>query len=155
MEFGGRYKVDADRRAVWAALNDAEILKACIPGCSRLEWMDPARLEIEVTVNLGVAKPRFSGELALSDVVPAQSYVLTGHGRGGLLGKAHASAAITLNDLDAGTLLVFSAQGGASGQLMRLGAGLVGNSAQRIVDRFFDRFGTAMGANVTSLALAD
>jgi uncharacterized protein len=151
MEFGGRYRVAAGRLAVWTALNDANVLKACIPGCKRIEWITETMLEVEVAVNLGVMHPVFSGDLELSNIDPAQSYTLTGRGRGGLMGKAQASADITLTDMGSETLLEFSAQGGASGQIMKMGRTLIGNSAQKIIDGFFIRFGDAMGATVTPL----
>ena len=151
MDFGGRYRLTADRQAVWAALNDTEILKACIPGCQRIDWITDSALEIEVAVNLGVARPTFKGDLMLSNVEPASRYTLTGQGRGGLLGRAQASADIALSELDGDTLLHFDATGGASGQIMKMGRALIGNSAQRIIDGFFDRFGAAMGAKVVPL----
>lgn len=151
MEFGGRYRVSAPRLAVWEALNDTAVLKACIPGCKRIDWVSETGLEAEIGVNLGIAKPVFTGDLRLSNVIPAQSYTLSGQGRGGLLGMAQASADIRLDDLGAETLLVFSATGGASGQIMKLGKALIGNSAQKVIDGFFERFGAAMGADVTPL----
>lgn len=151
MDFGGRYRVAATRDAVWTALNDTEILKACIPGCKRIDWVSESALELEVAVNLGVVHPTFKGDLFLSDIVPAERYRLTGQGRGGLLGKAQAGADISLADLDGDTLLSFAATGGASGQIMKLGKALIGNSAQKIIDGFFERFGDAMGAEVTPL----
>jgi hypothetical protein len=36
---------------------------------------------------------------------------------------------------------------------MRLGKAIIGNSAQKVIDGFFERFGTAMGAEVTPLPL--
>lgn len=146
MNFGGRYRLGAPRAAVWQALNDTAVLQACIPGCKRIAWTSETKLEAEIGVNLGVVKPTFTGDLTLSDIVPAQRYTLSGQGRGGLLGKAQASADITLGDLGEDTLLVFAATGGASGQIMKLGKALIGNSAQKVIDGFFERFGEAMGA---------
>ena len=152
MEFGGRYLIAAPRDRVWAALNDTDVLKAAIPGCHRIEWSGPAALDLEIKVNLGVVQPVFKGDLALSGVVPAERYTLSGKGRGGLLGLAEGSADIILSDEGEGTRLVFVANGGASGQIMKLGKALIGNSAQRVIDGFFERFGQAMGAQVTPLA---
>ena len=70
------------------------MLKAAIPGCSRLDWTGEAALECEIKVNLGVMQPTFTGDLELRDVVPAERYTLAGRGRGGLLGKAEAAADI-------------------------------------------------------------
>src|SRR5690606_1377222 len=151
MEFGGRYRLGAPRLKVWEALNDTAILKASIPGCKRIDWVSDTALEAEIGVNLGGARPVFTGDLVLSNIVPAQTYTLSGHGRGGLLGMAQASAEIVLSDLGEDTLLVFAATGGASGQLMKLGKAVIGNSAQKVIDGFFIRFGDAMGAEVEPL----
>ncbi|MBJ3784629.1 CoxG family protein [Devosia sediminis] len=154
MEFGGRYRIGADRMAVWTALNDPEMLKAAIPGCTHIAWSGENTLDLAITVNLGVMKPVFKGELLLSNVDVAQSYTLSGKGKGGLLGLAEGSADITLADDGEGTLLAFTAKGGASGQIMKLGKALVGNSAQRIIDGFFERFAGAMGVEITPLGPA-
>lgn len=151
MEFGGRYKMTAPRVRIWAALNDPEMLKAAIPGCSLIEWSGPETLDLEIKVNLGVVKPTFRGELVLSNIVPAERYTLSGRGKGGMLGLAEGSADVALADDGEDTILTFTANGGASGQIMKMGKAIIGNSAQRIIDGFFERFGTAAGVEVTPL----
>ena len=37
MTMNGEVQLAAPREAVWAKLNDPEVLKACIPGCEELE----------------------------------------------------------------------------------------------------------------------
>lgn len=152
MDFGGRYIIAAPRVAVWSALNDTAMLKAAIPGCHRIDWATDTTLDLEIKVNLGVVHPTFGGGLTLSDIVPAERYTLSGRGKGGLLGMAEGSADIVLSDHGDDTLLVFTANGGASGQVMKLGKAVIGNSAQKIIDGFFERFGAAMGAQVTPLS---
>jgi uncharacterized protein len=151
MQFGGRYLFEAPRPRVWEALNDAEILKVAIPGCTRIDWVSDSALEAEMKINLGVATPRFTGDLTLSDIDPAVRYTLNGKGRGGLLGLAHGAADISLFDRAADTELVFAATGGASGRILSLGKALIGSSAQRIIDGFFERIAAAMDVNVTPL----
>jgi carbon monoxide dehydrogenase subunit G len=151
MEFGGRYLFSAPRERVWAALNDTAVLKAAIPGCSRLDWTGENTLECEIKVNLGVMSPTFTGDLELRDVTPALRYTLAGRGRGGLLGKAEAAADIALTDVPGGTELTFTANGGADGGIMKLGKAVIGNSAQKIIDGFFERIGEAMSTEVTPL----
>ncbi|HTM76049.1 MAG TPA: SRPBCC domain-containing protein, partial [Devosia sp.] len=137
MEFGGRYRVAAPRQTVWAALNDTAVLKAAIPGCHRIDWASETALDLEIKVNLGVVHPVFKGGLTLSNIVPAERYTLAGRGKGGLLGLAEGAADIVLRDSGEETELVFSATGGASGQIMRLGKAIIGNSAQKVIDGFF------------------
>lgn len=151
MQLKRAYHIAADREAVWQALNDTEVLQSTIPGCQAIDWTSKTSLEAQIVVNLGVARPKFSGVLDLSNIDPAKSYTLSGHGKGGLLGKAHGEAHVTLSDHEGGTKLAFSAGGGASGQLQRLGSALLGAGANRLIDDFFARFGDAMQAKVTPL----
>jgi Carbon monoxide dehydrogenase subunit G (CoxG) len=41
--------------AVWAALNDAAILKQCIPGCQSLEKLSDTEMTAVVKVGIGAA----------------------------------------------------------------------------------------------------
>lgn len=151
MDFGGRYLFGAKRDEVWAALNDTRVLAAVIPGCERIEWTGPETLDLTIKISLGVINPRFAGELQLSDVDPARSYTLTGRGKGGMLGMAQASAAIALEDEGRGTILSFAAVGKADGGIMRLGRTLICNSAQKLIDGFFEAIGDEMAVEVTPL----
>jgi uncharacterized protein len=100
VDFTGSYLLLAERAAVWRALNDTAVLKQVIPGCHHIAWTSDTTLDLVLKVNLGVAKPKFGGELELSDVIAATSYKLSGRGRGGLLGLAHGAASIALRDFD-------------------------------------------------------
>jgi len=151
MDFGGRYLFDADRQAVWSALNDTTVLKAVIPGCESIEWTGPESLDLRIRVNFGVVRPVFAGDLSLSDIEPARRYRLSGRGRGGMLGLAQGGADISLTDAPSGTILDFQAVGKADGGIMRLGKALIGNSAQKVIDGFFESIGRQMGTIVTAL----
>ena len=152
MDFGGRYLFGAKRAEVWAALNDTGVLGAVIPGCAKIEWTSPDSLDLTVKVSLGFVHPTFEGTLGLSNVVPAHSYTLSGRGKGGLLGMAHAAADITLEEVPEGTILTFAAIGKADGGIMRLGRALIGSSAQRVIDGFFEAIGAQMHVPVSALA---
>lgn len=151
MDFGGRYLFGAKRAEVWAALNDTRVLGAVIPGCQQIEWTSASTLELTIKVSLGIINPTFAGELELSNVLPAQSYTLSGRGKGGMLGMAHASADITLEDVIEGTVLTFEAGGHADGGIMRLGRQVIGNSAQKVIDGFFEAIGREMGVSVAAM----
>ena len=152
MDFGGRYLFGTSRTHVWAALNDTEVLRAVIPGCESIVWTSETTLDLRIRVGLGIVHPVFSGVLTLSNIEPARRYTLTGRGKGGLLGLAHGSAEISLEDAPAGTILSFSAIGGADAGIMRLGRALIGNSAQKVIDGFFESIGEKMAVPVTALS---
>ena len=56
MDFNGRYVIPAPTEAVWAALNDPEILKHCIPGCEQLEKTSPTDFAAVATLKIGPLK---------------------------------------------------------------------------------------------------
>lgn len=150
MDFGGRYLFAAPRDRVWAALNDAALLKSVIPGCETLDWTGPSSLDLVLKVHLGLIHPTFSGELSLSNIAPAERYTLSGKGRG-VAALAHGAADIALSDVTGGTELAFTAVGKADGTIMKLGKAVIGNSAQKVIDGFFSAIGERMGVNVTAL----
>ena len=151
MDFGGRYLFGAKRAEVWAALNDTAVLGAVIPGCQTIAWTGPDTLDLTIKVNFGIVHPTFDGTLTLSNVREAESYTLSGRGKGGLLGMAHAAADIVLEDAPDGTMLTFTAAGHADGGIMRLGRAIIGNSAQKVIDGFFESIGAEMGVSVEAL----
>jgi carbon monoxide dehydrogenase subunit G len=105
---------------------------------------------MELQVSLGIARPTFAADLTLSEVSEAETYTLSGRGRG-LLGRAEGAAKIALSDAGTGTELHFLATGGADGKIMSLGKALIGKSAQGVIDHFFAQFGSTFGATVTPL----
>ena len=60
-------------------------------------------------------------------------------------------AAMLLTARNLAPALRFVAEGSASGQIMRLSRALIGNSAQKVIDGFFERFAAAMGVEITAL----
>lgn len=151
MDFGGRYILGANRQRIWEALNDETVLAKVIPGCETITWRDETSLDLAVKVNLGVMAPVFTGELELSDVDPARTYTLSGRAHGKLLGKAHGAARVELADEGEDTMLTFAAEGGASGQLLSIGKPLIGQSVQKVIDGFFERFARSVGVELTIL----
>ena len=53
MNMQGEERISASVDAVWAALNDPETLKACIPGCEALEKKSATQMSATVALKLG------------------------------------------------------------------------------------------------------
>ena len=81
-------RVPAPQAKVWAALNDPGILKACIPGCEKLEMTSATDMTATVVVKVGPVKATFSGKVMLSDLDPPNGYRISGEGSGGVAGYA-------------------------------------------------------------------
>ena len=140
MELKGSRLIAADRATVWARLNDAETLKACIPGCQELTGSPEEGFEAVVTQKVGPVKATFKGKVTLTDVVPPESYRIVGEGSGGIAGFAKGAAAVHLTDAEGGTELVYDVDAAVGGKIAQLGARLIGGFARKMADEFFDRF---------------
>ncbi|MEO1774466.1 MAG: carbon monoxide dehydrogenase subunit G [Pseudomonadota bacterium] len=140
MEMTGTRTIAAERSAVWTALNDPEVLKACIPGCERMEKTGENTLEAEVTQKVGPVKAKFKGAVELQDVVEAESYRIVGEGKGGAAGFAKGGAVVRLADVEGGTELSYEAEAKVGGKLAQLGSRLIDGFAKKMADEFFDRF---------------
>lgn len=140
MEMTGTRVIGADVDTVWAHLNDAETLKACIPGCQELTGSAEEGFAAVVTQKVGPVKATFKGEVQLENVVPGKSYTITGEGKGGVAGFAKGGADVVLTPVEAGTELAYDVQAKVGGKLAQLGSRIVGGFARKMADEFFDRF---------------
>ena len=139
MELDGKRVISADRATVWAALNDAEILRQCIPGCQELSGSPQEGFAATVKQKVGPVSATFKGAVALENVVPEQSYTIVGEGKGGVAGFAKRSADVTLVETEDGTELSYLANAKVGGKLAQLGSRIVGGFARKMSDQFFDR----------------
>ena len=142
MEMHASRVIAADRMTVWAALNDAEVLKACIPGCDELTGSPEEGFAATVTQKVGPVKATFRGEVTLSDIVPGESYTIAGEGKGGVAGFAKGGAQVRLSDDAAtgGTVLTYDVSAKVGGKIAQLCSRLVDSFAQKMADQFFERF---------------
>lgn len=141
MELHSSRHIAADRMQVWAALNEAEVLKACIPGCEELTGSPEEGFEATVKQKVGPVKATFKGAVTLSDVVPGESYTISGEGKGGVAGFAKGAAQVRLADHpDGGTELSYDVDAKVGGKIAQLGSRLVDSFATKMADQFFERF---------------
>ena len=68
MDLTGTYRIAAPRDVVWAALNDADVLKRCIPGCQELVQKSPTELEAKVGLKIGPISAMFTGQVTLENL---------------------------------------------------------------------------------------
>lgn len=140
MELTGSQTIAADRATVWAKLNDAETLKACVPGCEELTGTPQDGFAATVKQKVGPVKATFKGEVTLSDVVEGESYTINGEGKGGVAGFAKGGAKVRLEDVPEGTLLSYDVEAKVGGKIAALGSRLINGFARKMADQFFERF---------------
>ena len=139
MRMSGDERIPAKREAVWAALNDPEVLKECIPGCQSLEKRSDTELAAKVGLKMGPVKATFDGEVELSDMDPPQSYRISGEGKGGVAGHAKGGANVRLVEAEGGleTLLTYDVDASVGGKIAQLGSRLIDSTAKKLAGQFF------------------
>lgn len=140
MEIKGEYRIASDRQTVWAALNDPEVLRKCIPGCESLERQDDDSFKGKVTAAIGPVRARFDTTIRLENLVPPESYTLTGESRAGAAGFGRGSADVRLTEDGGSTLLSYSADFKVGGKLAQVGSRLVLGATRKTADAFFGCF---------------
>src|SRR4030095_16295492 len=152
MELTGQERIAAPRAHVWQALNDPDILKACIPGCESIELLSPTEMKARITLKLGPIKASFSGQVTLSNVDPPNGYTISGEGSGGSAGGARGSADVRLAEDGDGSLLTYRVSSQVTGKVAQLGARLVDSAAQKLAGDFFAAFNNSFRRTVAASA---
>jgi carbon monoxide dehydrogenase subunit G len=152
MEMTGEYLVPASREAVWAGLNNLDVLKAAIPGCESMAMVGDNRIEATVTAKVGPVKASFKGMVTLSDLDPPNGYTIRGEGKGGAAGFARGGAQVRLTDAMGGTLLTYKVDAAVGGKLAQIGSRLIDSAAKKIADEFFAAFGKVLAEKDASPA---
>ena len=146
MEIKGEYRIAAPREKVFAALNDAAVLQACIPGCESLEKVSDTEMTAKVRLRIGPVSATFSGKVTLSDLDPPNGYKISGEGQGGVAGFAKGGAVVSLREDGADTVLDYDADAQVGGKIAQVGARLITGTAKKLADQFFGKFAESVGA---------
>ena len=117
--------IPVPRTKVWEALNDAELLRQCIPGCEEIVKKSDTEMEAKVTVKLGPVKASFKGAVTLSDLDPPNGYRISGEGKS-MMGGAVGGANVRLEDVPEGTKLIYDVYAQVTGKIASL--------AQRVIE---------------------
>ena len=145
MDMSGSHRIPAKRETVWEALNDPEVLKACIPGCDSLEKTSDTEMTAAVTSKIGPVKAKFTGAVTLQNINPPESYTISGEGKGGVAGFAKGSADVRLTEDGDETVLTYEAKAQVGGKLAQLGSRLIDSTAKKMAEDFFTKFSEMVG----------
>ena len=145
MELKDEIIINASQAVVYAALNDPEVLKQCIPGCEELIKHSNTELEAKVVLKIGPVKAKFSGNVTLSPAAPPERFSLAGTGNGGAAGYVKGGAVVELEQHQDGTLLRYTATADIGGKLAQLGSRLIQGTAKKLAAKFFKSFADLVG----------
>ncbi|MCY0094967.1 SRPBCC family protein [Hoeflea ulvae] len=146
MEMNGSQRIEASREVVYAALNDVDVLRQCIPGCQSIEKTSDTEMNAKVTLRVGPVKASFAGKVTLSDLDPPNGYTISGEGSGGMAGFAKGGAKVDLvADGDDATILNYDVQAQIGGKIAQLGSRLIDGTAKKLAGDFFEKFSEIVG----------
>ena len=139
MKLSGSYELKVKKEVVWKALNDANILKQCIPGCQSFEKESEQVFVTTATNQIGPMNATFSGNIKLSDIKENDSYTLSGEGQSSV-GFANGRAQVKLTEANGVTILSYEVDINVGGKIAQLGSRLIDGVAKKMSDYFFGRF---------------
>lgn len=145
MEMNGEYRIPATREDVWAALNDAEVLQATIPGAESVVKTSDTSFEAVAKAKVGPVNARFKGKVTLTNIDAPNGYTLNGEGNGGAAGFAKGSARVNLADDNGVTVLTYNVNAQIGGKLAQIGQRFIDSTASKLADEFFGNFSKALG----------
>jgi uncharacterized protein len=152
MEMTGEQLIHASQGDTWAALNDPEFLKACVPGCESIERASDTDFLVQMTARIGPVSAKFKGRLTLSKLNPPHSYSIAFEGQGGVAGFAKGSADVNLSPESHDTRLAYKVRANVGGKLAQIGSRLVDAAANKVANDFFTAFNEKMTAMHGGLA---
>jgi len=138
MELQDEIRIGVSKERLYAALNDPEILKVCIPGCESLEQTSPTEMDAVVALKVGPVKARFNGSVVLDRSGAPDAMSLVGEGKGGAAGFAKGGADVELLDDGDGTILRYTAKAQTGGKIAQLGSRLIQSTAKKLSAKFFE-----------------
>jgi uncharacterized protein len=144
MDMQGSRALAVTQQQAWDALNNPEVLRACIPGCDRFESTGENQYAVGVAVKIGPVAARFAGKIGLSDIKPPDSYTISFEGQGGAAGFAKGNARVTLTPQGTGCELAYTVHAQVGGKIAQLGQRLVDGVAKSMAEDFFKRFDAQM-----------
>ena len=155
MDMTGEQRIPLPRQQVWEALNNPEILKACIAGCESIDRVTDTEYKVAMTVAIGPVKAKFAGKLLLSDLDPPRSYALAFEGSGGAAGFGKGGAKVRLAEDGSATVLSYEATASVGGKLAQIGSRLIDGVARKMAEDFFVRFNATVAPPMPPGAAAE
>jgi len=138
MELKGGHDLQASKESIWDALNSRDRLKRIIPGCTSIEQIGEHSFKAEIVTRVGPLKVKFAGKVDYTDLVPFNSFKISGQGEGGPAGFAKGSVEIELATVsDEVTHLSYIVHSSVGGKLAAVGSRLLEAVSKRNIDLFF------------------
>jgi uncharacterized protein len=144
MELMGQRRLAMDRDHAWRALNDPEVLKACIPDCESIDRAPEGGYRVALSTMLGPVQARIRGRLFMEDVVAPERYTLRFEAESPQ-GSIQGESKVTLAAEGEATMLAYAVRARVEGRMARMDERLVHASAAKLAEGFLTAFDTHVG----------
>ncbi len=148
MKIGGSYEVPAGVPQVYGALQDPDVLAACMPGCKRLVRTGDNEYEMQMSLAIASISGLFNGKVRISEQTPPSSFRLAVDGSG-RIGFVKGDGVLTLTDRGGSTEVAYDGEVQAGGVIAGVGQRLMETTAKMLIKRFFEKLSSTVSASAT------
>jgi carbon monoxide dehydrogenase subunit G len=120
MQMNGTRQLSATPGQAWQALNDPEILEACILGCDKFEAVTDSQYAMGASILTGPISTKFAGAVTLDEVLLSSSYVIHFEVQGGVAGFGKGRSKVQLVPNDQGVELQYQVGSRVGGKLAKV-----------------------------------
>ena len=149
MNLNGTFTFNAPRDAVWALLQDPDVLAKTLPGTERLVKTGDDRFEGQMKITVGpISAARFDIAVVLVDKQPPASFGLQIDGKGAL-GYARGTAKIDLTDQDGATVMDYTSNVQVGGKIAAVGQRLIESVSRMMMKQALESLEREIEARLT------
>ncbi len=145
MKLQGTYKFKASQEKVWEVLTNPRHLEKAIPGCEKLEEIEPGIYDVTLKIGIAGIKGTYKGMAEVADPQPPQKYRLIVEGSGSP-GFVKGEALIELSHQNQSTIVSCQGEGQVGGLIAGVGQRLISGIAKMMLGQFFKQIGKELKA---------
>lgn len=145
MKLEGTYKFDSAQEKVWEVLTNPRHLEKAIPGCEKLEEIEPGKYDATLKIGIAGIKGTYKGKAEVVDPKFPEKYRLVVEG-GGSPGFVKGEALIQLSRQNQITIVSYEGEGQVGGLIAGVGQRLLIGIAKMMVGQFFKQIGKELKA---------
>ncbi|HEA69148.1 hypothetical protein LCGC14_2037300 [marine sediment metagenome] len=145
MKLEGTYKFKASQEKVWEVLTNPRHLEKAIPGCEKLEEIEPGKYDVTLKIGIAAVKGAYKGMAEVADPQPPQKYRLIVEGSGSP-GFVKGEALIELSHQNQSTIVSCQAEGQVGGLIAGVGQRMISGIAKMMLGQFFKQIGKELKA---------
>lgn len=143
MKLEGTYTFQAPAERVWDLLTNPRNLEKALPGCEKLEEMEPGKFDVFLKIGIAAVKGSYKGKFEIADPEPPNRTRLIGEGSG-LAGFVKGEAQIELSPQNQGTVLSYQGEIQVGGLFAGIGQRMIGGVAKMLLEQFFKNMGNLL-----------